>query len=300
MATIPAARSSIKDRRRSMLLAALPALAMLCYRDGQALAALPARRAVMGALLPGLLGAASKAQAAGEKVVVLGGSGFVGQRVCERLATSGAEVVSVSRSGGPPAGLGPWAEKVRWVKGDVLSMDMFAEVSGASAVISAIGAIGSDNDAALNGATAERAVEAASKAGVQRFVLVSATPLVAESGVGSFFPGYVDGKKRAEAAVSSFPGKALISQPTFVFGGSEFSANPPRVAEGYGAFVETVLGSPPVRAIASVSPTALKLALLPPSAVTDVAAAAVAGAQGRVTGVLSSHDEIKTAAGSSE
>lgn len=296
MVNIPAVRRS-RNRRCSLILIALLALLTLCCRDWQAFAALPARRAVIGALLPGLFGAAIEAQAAGEKVVVLGGSGFVGQRICERLASIGAEVVSVSRSGGPPAGSGQWSEKVRWVKGDVLSMDLFAEVRGATAVISAIGAIGSDNDAALNGVTAERAIDAASKAGVQRFVLVSATPLVAESGFGDFLPGYVEGKKRAEAAVASFPGKALILQPTFIFGGSEFSTNPPRVAEGYGALVETLLGSPPFRAVASVSPAALKLALLPPSAVTDVAAAAVAGAQGKATGVLSSHDEIKTAAG---
>lgn len=245
-----------------------------------------------GALAPNLQAAQ------GDKVVVLGGSGFVGSRVCQRLAEQGAEVVSVSRSGGPPEGAGPWAAKVTWLKGDVLSMDLAGAFKGAQAVVSTIGAIGSSDDEATNGATAEAATAAARAAGVKRFVLVSATPLVAEAGAGGLFPGYVRGKQRAEAAVkAAFPGASAILQPTFIFGGDVFSATPPRVAEWYGEQVEALLGSPPLRAAASVSPAALKLALLPPSSVADVAAAAVAAASGKATGVLSGHDEILAAAG---
>jgi len=185
---------------------------------------------------------------------------------------------------------------VTWSRGDVLSMDLSETLRGATAVVSAIGAIGSSDDETTNGATAELAAKAAASAGAGRFVLVSATPLVADAGLGGLFPGYVAGKKRAEAAVKAFPGSWTVLQPTFVFGGDAFVLNPPRVTESYGAMVEKVLETGPVRGIASVSPAFLKLALLPPSFVDDVAAAAVAGALGKASGVYSGHDDISSAA----
>lgn len=285
--------------RSSAALAALAAVMLLASRSGPAWsspAARPARREIFAASFLPLVVASQQASAESEKVVVLGGSGFVGSRICEQLAAKGVSVVSVSRSGAPPAKAGAWAQKVEWVKGDVLSMDLSSTVSGASAVVSAIGSIGTPDDAKFNGETAEKAVAAAKDANVPRFVLVSATPLVSEAGLGSVFPGYIEGKKRAEAAVASFPGKTLVMQPTFIYGGDEFMLNPPRVAGGYGQLVEGVLGTGLVRGVASISPAPVKLALLPPSAVEDVAAAAVAGAEGRATGILGTHDDIKNAA----
>jgi len=235
-------------------------------------------------------------QAAPANVVVLGGSGFVGSRICEMLVNSGAAVTSISRSGGPSAGAGPWAKQVNWVKGDVLTADLPKLLQGTEAVVSAIGAIGSADDERLNGATAEAAAAAAAQVGAQRFVLVSATPLVAEAGAGAAFPGYVKGKQRAEAAAKAFTGIFTVLQPTFIYGGQEFSATPPRVAAWYGEKIEGLLGSPVIRAAASISPAPLKLALLPPNSVQDVAGAAVAAALGKVSGVFSGHDAIATAA----
>jgi len=224
--------------------------------------------------------AVASPQLVGKKVVVLGGSGFVGQRICQQLVEKGASVTSLSRSG-PPAKAGAWAGKVQWERGDVLNADLTPVLSGAEAVISAIGAIGSADDARGNGATNEAAAGAAAKAGAKRFVLVSASQDVAAAGVDAIFGGYVEGKKRAEAAVSaSFPGSNLILQPSFIYGGEEFSATPPRVAAWYGEKIEGLLGSGVFRGLASVSPAALRLALSPPLSVDDVAAAAVAGAEG--------------------
>eukprot|EP00536_Pseudo-nitzschia_multiseries_P001347 jgi/Psemu1/282952/fgenesh1_pg.17_\ len=62
--------------------------------------------------------------------IVLGGSGFVGRRVCQALATGGGEcvsrVVSVSRSGRPPASYlseedddNTWSDRVEWIRYDL-------------------------------------------------------------------------------------------------------------------------------------------------------------------------------------
>ena len=49
------------------------------------------------------------------RCVVLGGSGFLGQRLCERLVGEGFRVLSVSRSGAPTRIRDPWYSKVEWV-----------------------------------------------------------------------------------------------------------------------------------------------------------------------------------------
>merc|ERR1712176_9259 len=58
------------------------------------------------------------------KVVVVGGNGFVGSAVCRAAVQFGAqEVVSVSRSGAPKAdqlAKSDWAQRVTWLKGDAL------------------------------------------------------------------------------------------------------------------------------------------------------------------------------------
>ena len=54
------------------------------------------------------------------RVAVWGGSGFIGSRVCQLLATCGCECISLSRSGGPPAwAVGEaWTADVTWLVAD--------------------------------------------------------------------------------------------------------------------------------------------------------------------------------------
>ena len=60
--------------------------------------------------------------------VIAGGSGFVGSRVCQTLAGAGCSVVSVSRTGAPPAWAAaqPWSRQVEWLAADALA-DGFSE-----------------------------------------------------------------------------------------------------------------------------------------------------------------------------
>ena len=59
--------------------------------------------------------------------------------------------------------------------------------------------------------------------------------------------------------------------------------------------MESLLSTGIFRGVAAASPAALRLALSPPLAVEDVAAAAVAGAAGLAQGTLGNHDAIKAA-----
>lgn len=98
------------DRRAVVLAAPSAALAQLLLAGVAA-----AEAEVAGAEAAEV---ASVAPARGKKVVVLGGNGFVGSRVCKALVDAGCEVVSVSRSGTPPswAAGSDWVGSVTWSK----------------------------------------------------------------------------------------------------------------------------------------------------------------------------------------
>lgn len=238
--------------------------------------------------------------APGTKVVVFGGTGFVGSRVVEQLVGAGCEVVSVSRSGTPPN----WSEGEAWVaKASWMgeTADMGSALQGAAAVVSCIGVIGG-SDAEMqegNGKLNCMVAESANKAGCPRFVYVSVSEAV-EKAVGGFaLKGYFAGKKEAEAKIQSlYPQTSVIVGPTFIYGGEEFGVTPPRVAAWYGGLVESVLSLGPVRSLASaLLPSALGLALLPPVSVDAVASAAAGGALGTVAaGKLDGTDKINEAA----
>jgi UDP-glucose 4-epimerase len=63
--------------------------------------------------------------------VVVGGSGFLGQRLCERLLRSGFNVRSVSRSGRPKGKVQSWWSEVEWVAADLGSAGAFATLDSA-------------------------------------------------------------------------------------------------------------------------------------------------------------------------
>ncbi len=49
------------------------------------------------------------------KLLVFGGNGFVGSRVCEEALKTGLDVVSINRSGAPRH-RAPWVDEVSWVQ----------------------------------------------------------------------------------------------------------------------------------------------------------------------------------------
>lgn len=230
------------------------------------------------------------------KVLVLGGTGLVGSEVVKKLRELNIDVVATSRNG----------------RDGTIAFDVLKEANVATtvqglakdctAVISTIGAIGTKDDEAINGATG-LAISGAKAAGVKNFVYIGNAPEVAEWAQDfDFLQKYLAGKAfSTETLKSIFGGEdgtayTLIG-PTFIYGGDKFEVNPPRVASFYGQLVEAVLSSGPLRAATNVAPEGfIKIALEPPVSAASVGAAAVAGALGKAPAVLDTYDKIVDAA----
>ena len=243
------------------------------------------RRAVLSVTSAGVLAstfgtvapaiAADKKKGAGSKpkIVVVGGSGFVGAHVAQLLAEKeNCDVVVVSRVS-PAEGASRAKAKlggaalpagVTLLSADAATADLAPLFKGAEAVVSCVGIVpGGKNQRDGNGAVNVRIADAAKAAGVPRFVYISVASAIS-GGPGKFlFPEYVKGKAEAEAAVVKDYGAAssLVIRPAVIPGG----------------------GGPP-------GPPGI-----PPVDVDAVAKMVVAGALGRKSGVVDGGKAIDAA-----
>jgi len=223
---------------------------------------------------------------------VLGGTGFVGSRVCKALATAdpSVEVVSVSRTGAVPEWCkgDDWTKQVSWVKNELTrgSREKLQEAIGApDAVVSCVGAIGFGQQALLlgNGIANVEAATAAKVVGAQRMAYVSVGSEVdaSKGWLPGFFGAYFEGKRTAEEAMAAeFGENACIIKPSFIYGGDNFGLLPPRVSGWYGSFIEELLSQAAFVKGADILPGLIGVALRPPVNVDAVAAACVAHALG--------------------
>ncbi|CAJ2509912.1 Uu.00g058120.m01.CDS01 [Anthostomella pinea] len=82
-----------------------------------------------------------------KRVIVCGGNGFLGSRICKHAIARGWDVTSISRSGEPKwntvtssATPPPWAHKVSWERGDILRPATYAPLlKGADCVVHSMG-----------------------------------------------------------------------------------------------------------------------------------------------------------------
>ncbi|GMI92422.1 hypothetical protein like AT5G10730 [Hibiscus trionum] len=152
-----------------------------------------------------------------EKLLVLGGNGFVGSHICREALSRGLSVASLSRSGGSSLH-DSWAKNVTWHKGNLLSSESWKEaLDGVTSVISCIGGFGSNSYMyKINGTANINAIRAAAEKGVKRFVFISA----ADFGLANYLlKGYYEGKRAAETELlTKFPYGGVILRPGFIHG----------------------------------------------------------------------------------
>mmetsp|Transcript_17768 Transcript_17768/g.35073 ORF Transcript_17768/g.35073 Transcript_17768/m.35073 type:complete len:271 (-) Transcript_17768:347-1159(-) len=165
-----------------------------------------------------------------KRMVVFGGSGFVGSRILEMMVSRGSasEFVSLTRSGKPPhrQDQPKWLNKVEWAQGDSLQPGTFKDrLSSDSAVIISVGSppLPTNSEEArleqvkANGETCVSIIEAAAEQGVKRLVLINAT-------MPEWTPsGYREGKELArQAAIKFAEGSndrgAVILKPSAIYG----------------------------------------------------------------------------------
>ena len=205
------------------------------------------------------------------KVVVFGGSGYVGAYVSEILAGKGYSVISVSRrsptdqSSAVTKILGNSPSKgVDFVALDASSADLSKVLAGSTAAISCVGvAPGGANQRDGNGAVNIRIADAAKAAGVKRFVYVSVAPELANGPAKFLLGDYLKGKAEAEGAVKKyFPESSLVVKPAIIAGGPPGEIRPP--------------GPPGMKA----------------ASVEEVAKAVVSGALGEKSGIIDGNSAI--------
>ncbi|KAI4316432.1 hypothetical protein L6164_024411 [Bauhinia variegata] len=152
-----------------------------------------------------------------DKLLVLGGNGFVGSHICQEALDRGLSVASLSRSGRSSLH-DSWANNVTWHQGNLFSTDSWKEaLSGVTAVISCVGGFGSNSYMyKINGTANINAIRAASEQGVKRFVYISA----ADFGVVNYIlRGYYEGKRAAETELlTRFSYGGVILRPGFIYG----------------------------------------------------------------------------------
>lgn len=152
-----------------------------------------------------------------EKLLVLGGNGFVGSHVCQEALNHGLSVASLSRSGRSSINE-VWADKVDWRQGNLLSPETLKDVlDGVTSVISCVGGFGSNSYMyKINGTANINAIRASAEKGVKRFVYISA----ADFGfVNYILQGYYEGKRAAETELlTRFAYGGVILRPGFIYG----------------------------------------------------------------------------------
>lgn len=209
------------------------------------------------------------------KVVVYGGSGYVGAHACSLLSQQGYAVTSISRSS-PETQL----ERTKSILGtslpnvDYISLDagtasldeLTTSMKDVTAVISCVGiSPDSQNQKDGNGLVNSRIIQAAKAAGVPKLVYIGVSSTLANGPAKFLLKDYFAGKATAEQSVMSDFGSenSLIIKPAIIAGGPPGEIRPP--------------GPPGVKAVD----------------VSAVARGVVSGAVGGLSGVVDGNEAIE-------
>jgi uncharacterized protein YbjT (DUF2867 family) len=158
------------------------------------------------------------------RILVPGGSGFIGREICRLAVADGHEVRSVSRGGRPDA-TGSWVDAVEWSEADVFDPNTWRDaLDGCDAVIHTVGIISITPE---KGATRERldgdsaiiAALEADRAGVPAFVLLSVEGALARE-------DHLTAKRRAERTIAELDPRTTVLRLSPVYGEAPESQYP--------------------------------------------------------------------------
>jgi putative NADH-flavin reductase len=109
------------------------------------------------------------------RLTIFGATGGTGRHLVRQALDAGQEVTAVART---PARMDLRHDRLRVVRGDVLDPASIAPaLSGAEAVVSAIGPDGGRGPSSVMSAGTRHIIEAMQHAGVRRLIVVSAAPI---------------------------------------------------------------------------------------------------------------------------
>jgi NADH dehydrogenase len=153
------------------------------------------------------------------RLLVVGGSGFIGRAISQRAIAAGHEVRSVSRGGRPEDAAGRWVDSVEWTSADLFSPHTWRDrLRGVDAVVHSVGIA---HEHPQEGATFERlngdsaiitALEA-ERAGVDTYVFLSSA-----ANYPTARRAYLQSKRRAERAVENLNMETVVLRPGAVYG----------------------------------------------------------------------------------
>jgi len=212
------------------------------------------------------------------KLVVFGGNGFVGSRVCEAAHKMGLHVISINRSGRPSWLKKPWANEVEWVHGDALQPACYIDkLRGALGAVSCVGGFGGQAKMyRICGEANIQAIETAASVKVPRFAFVSVYHDTLPGFVKQI--GYFKGKMDAEAALQRcFGANGVAIRPFFIHGTRHLTEQLGIPLQVVGMPLEAALSYIPTKQLATSIPI-LGTGLIPPVKVESVAKAAVSAA----------------------
>lgn len=159
------------------------------------------------------------------KVVIFGGSGYVGQHIMVALHSLGCkEIVCINRSGKPkaqnmiPALSSVISSSIIWHAADINDYKSYESVlANSTSCISTVGGFGTNEYMhKINGDANIVAIEKSYEMKAEKFIYVSTV----DNNLPSFIlKGYFEGKRNAEAAVQRiFKDKGYVLKPSFVYG----------------------------------------------------------------------------------
>jgi len=153
------------------------------------------------------------------RLLVVGGSGFIGRAICRQAVAAGHEVRSVSRSGRPEDASGRWVDDVEWTSADLFSPHAWRDrLRGVDATVHSVGIA---HEHPQEGVTFERvngdstiitALEA-ERAGVDTYVFLSSA-----ANYPTARRAYLQSKRRAERAIESLNMDTVVLRPGAVYG----------------------------------------------------------------------------------